>query len=1224
MGFRRRSHRLRILSKMKGHAHLQIALFGQNSSDSYSGGRYHAWMAAEALALAGNDVTVITNNRPIFVQDFVRFPRHESIRVVLTPDFRTGLPDTPLDVIIVVPHKSKENEFFLSAEALAVRTGARLALMCFETPNWFNAMSPFKQDVALWSGWKYLAERCTAILCTTIEGERYARKFFSECSPETQFEQCYCGINTPVADSVPDRPREKRIICMSRFVFAEHKGGEGVANVVCEAMRGYTLVLIVGVGKVPAHVDSRLRAEGDRYGVRIEYKYQLSDIEKFEELKRARLLLFLSRFEGYGLPPLEAQYCNVPCIAFDLPVLREVSGDGITYVPADSYGEFRERIAGILARDECHDHLRTSIEPVVSFDVFSERLDKIFRRVARAKKPSILRSAAALTNKPNQNTLRGSTVQTPAVAGPRGPLWKRAGRPVVGVVVRALVRSRFCIRILGVLLRHDSWSLQRRLAESDDYRGIRAIAVADYNKVLKSIVFEGNFRVLRQLLAAGDWTSLRHVLFEKDSERLKEILFAENRKALKGILTEGDYRELGEFLDTDTGAVLDKLLIENDYARLQRALFKDNYRLLKEIITEKEGYRALHRLLIANEADLLKRVLDEDEEQPLKAVLFGNEFRFLRKVLLVDDAMPLQHLLFADDAELLKRILLDEDQQGLRKVLFRDNYRELRRVLSVNDSEPLRAVLLGGEKRELKEILFASKFRLLREMLLTGEATPLRHLLFADNAELLKRVLFDEGQLGLQEVLRHETYQKPRKLPDRVDSAVLRRLLFNNGAARLRRLLLLQSNPSHTLISVLEVDNYELLHQILAKHPETVLKALVLRDEDQILKQLLIDGAVLNEVFTNKRLDAVRRFQESWLKIIKLVSVDSPELLGRYDIAKKSIADRSQVDEKLLDVIYERGTIQLKNGDVEFPDRHSLVTLLHEILLNEDYYFETKTESPRILDCGTHIGLGIYYFKNLYPNARITGFEPIPALRKLAMDNIQRSGFDDVEILPYALSAEDKQTTFYISKEYSMAGSLVDRRRLMGDEVSEITVTCKKLSEYLNEPIHFLKLDIEGVEDEVLEEAKDLLPNVQYIFCEYHQGSGLAGDRLAKILTILEAAGFDVQIGKSHNFQNSSRYRPMNFVTGRYSGAIWAVNRNWTEPKRRRAPKASEGAAARPTVRAKTEARAKTTHRKKATPKTKRKTKGKSEANPEGKATSQKKTKANAEGDQTTGGKQGS
>ncbi|MDO6386057.1 glycosyltransferase family 1 protein [Uliginosibacterium sp. 31-12] len=47
----------------------------------------------------------------------------------------------------------------------------------------------------------------------------------------------------------------------------------------------------------------------------------------------ARYLAFPSHFEGFGLPVLEAQSHGLPVIASDIPVLREVAGEGALFFP---------------------------------------------------------------------------------------------------------------------------------------------------------------------------------------------------------------------------------------------------------------------------------------------------------------------------------------------------------------------------------------------------------------------------------------------------------------------------------------------------------------------------------------------------------------------------------------------------------------------------------------------------------------------------------------------------------------------------------------------------------------------------------------------------------------------------------------------------------------------------------------------------------------------------
>ena len=52
---------------------------------------------------------------------------------------------------------------------------------------------------------------------------------------------------------------------------------------------------------------------------------------------QATALVFPTRFEGFGLPPLEAMARGCPVIASDIPVVHEVAGDAAVYVdPADA------------------------------------------------------------------------------------------------------------------------------------------------------------------------------------------------------------------------------------------------------------------------------------------------------------------------------------------------------------------------------------------------------------------------------------------------------------------------------------------------------------------------------------------------------------------------------------------------------------------------------------------------------------------------------------------------------------------------------------------------------------------------------------------------------------------------------------------------------------------------------------------------------------------------
>lgn len=61
----------------------------------------------------------------------------------------------------------------------------------------------------------------------------------------------------------------------------------------------------------------------------------------------SRGVCYLSAYEGFGLPPLEALSCGAPVLASDIPVLREVLGDAALYADpddADGVGRQMERM----------------------------------------------------------------------------------------------------------------------------------------------------------------------------------------------------------------------------------------------------------------------------------------------------------------------------------------------------------------------------------------------------------------------------------------------------------------------------------------------------------------------------------------------------------------------------------------------------------------------------------------------------------------------------------------------------------------------------------------------------------------------------------------------------------------------------------------------------------------------------------------------------------------
>lgn len=69
----------------------------------------------------------------------------------------------------------------------------------------------------------------------------------------------------------------------------------------------------------------------------------------------AACLAFPSRYEGFGLPPLEALACGIPVVAADLPAVREATGGHASLVPAGDADALAQALLQVLDDAGSHD-----------------------------------------------------------------------------------------------------------------------------------------------------------------------------------------------------------------------------------------------------------------------------------------------------------------------------------------------------------------------------------------------------------------------------------------------------------------------------------------------------------------------------------------------------------------------------------------------------------------------------------------------------------------------------------------------------------------------------------------------------------------------------------------------------------------------------------------------------------------------------------------------------
>lgn len=203
--------------------------------------------------------------------------------------------------------------------------------------------------------------------------------------------------------------------------------------------------------------------------------------------------------------------------------------------------------------------------------------------------------------------------------------------------------------------------------------------------------------------------------------------------------------------------------------------------------------------------------------------------------------------------------------------------------------------------------------------------------------------------------------------------------------------------------------------------------------------------------------------------------------------------------------------IKILGSAVSYLRDEEIIHCIKEIFFENSYDFQTSNQNPYIIDCGSHIGMSILFFKKKYPNAVIKGFEPDKSNFQLLQKNITEWGFCDVEIINQPVWNSEEDIIFEASG--AMGGRIGSNSMQSSHQYSLSPV---RLSSQIDKKIDFLKIDIEGAEYEIIKDCEDKLHLVQNLFIEFHS-TFEEKYKLIEILNILDKCKFTFYIKEANN-----------------------------------------------------------------------------------------------------------
>jgi FkbM family methyltransferase len=171
-------------------------------------------------------------------------------------------------------------------------------------------------------------------------------------------------------------------------------------------------------------------------------------------------------------------------------------------------------------------------------------------------------------------------------------------------------------------------------------------------------------------------------------------------------------------------------------------------------------------------------------------------------------------------------------------------------------------------------------------------------------------------------------------------------------------------------------------------------------------------------------------------------------------------------------------------------------------------------DRPLIIDAGTNIGVSMLEWKTRWPGARVVCFEPDPFAFAILKKNVEANDIPSVICHNVALAAAATEATLFgdIAPRGDARGNSIDPAWGNRDDSDQVKVQTRKLSTVIgNSDIQFLKLDIEGAEQQVIEEIQPQLGQIEAIYVEVHETHASLGYNSHSVIEkILTGAGFQI------------------------------------------------------------------------------------------------------------------
>ncbi|MBN1502108.1 glycosyltransferase family 4 protein [Candidatus Woesearchaeota archaeon] len=366
------------------------------------GGGYSLFKFAEGLALRGHEVIIFGLSKDNKYLEGTSIPKNLQLfdRFYVPRKFKGA---ARLDKIVgylfsrftIEPYLRKNRADFicgsLRTSAIAVSLlGKKYNIpsvnFVFETPPWMEHdlkerwfkeyKGSFKKS---WERTKKAYLATDILISNSALSKKWCEKWLGD---KKVADFVYPGITLSELEPIHVK-KKKQVIYIGRL--DPYKNIDIVIKAL-SAINNAPIFVIAGGGKE----ERKLRKMSIDLGVKCGFTGVINDAEKWKLIRESMFMVFPSSHEGFGMPPMEALACEIPCLCSEKPIFREVYEDKVEYFKENDAEDLRKKIEYLIKnpgyRNKRGKDGREYIEKGFSWKKSAEKIEKILISNLRKKK----------------------------------------------------------------------------------------------------------------------------------------------------------------------------------------------------------------------------------------------------------------------------------------------------------------------------------------------------------------------------------------------------------------------------------------------------------------------------------------------------------------------------------------------------------------------------------------------------------------------------------------------------------------------------------------------------------------------------------------------------------------------------------------------------------------------------------------------------------------------